>query len=157
MTDTVTLTFEVPAVLSFAKRNGASITMDTADIHPAVLSDIFQNGWTQKANDATSGLDAAGSQTAFDRVKEECFLGGQWVSRTPGVTSEEQARINGRRGAVLDWLKAGPTEEAVAAYKSYLAIDAKDQAARMAFRDAVWDTHGVSTVAPWIMSRVATL
>lgn len=148
---TITIKFDADT-LTFTKRNGATVTQSIVDISDSVFADIFEYGWKQKVNDAASACpDKASAQKAMSEATEN-LAAGLWAMRGVGEPADPQAA--GRRSVALDWIKAGETPEAKAALVAYEAIPAKDQAARLAYRDMVF-ADNADAIKAWIVARVA--
>ncbi len=123
-----TLKITLPASIEFAKRNGATVTVDPSKLHESILADLFTYGLRQKVFDSASGNpEKAESTTAMTQCIEK-LNSGDWTIRNAAAASDP---LDSYRIQVVRKLMASGNSDKVRA--AYEAIPSDEQAARRAF------------------------
>lgn len=131
------LNITVPAEVTIAKRNGATVRVDTASLHDDILADLFVYGLRQKVNDSASGEQSPeGAEAAMLACINEALYAGEWSLRGTGVTSDP---MDVYRAQAVRKVLANPSNKARKA--EYDSIPSDDQKARVAFLLELFAKH----------------
>lgn len=115
-------------IVTVAKRNGASVDVDTATLPVSIIADLLAYGIKQKVADASSAEPTTdGSQSAMDACVKT-LQDGAWSMRGESTSSDP---LDKYRLAIVRAIIAKPQNAKLKA--SYDAIDSSDQKARREF------------------------